>query len=67
LLKKVKAPAEFYKVLCKDNVKITYTIEEDKKELILPEEFKPLCKPNKDFAYKHALNYLQTLINLSQS
>ena len=57
LLKKVKAPAEFYKVLCKDNVKITYTIEEDKKELILPEEFKPLCKPNKDFAYKHALNY----------
>ncbi len=57
LLKKVKAPAEFYKVLCKDKVKITYTIEEDKKDLVLPEEFKPLCKPNKDFAYKHALNY----------
>ena len=57
LLKKVKASSEFYKVLCKDKVKITYTIEEEKKILTLPDEFKPLYKPNKDFAYKHALNY----------
>lgn len=57
LLKKMKAPAEFYKVLCKDNVKITYSIKEEKKVLSLPEEFKPLYKPDKDIAYKHALNY----------
>lgn len=57
LLKKVKASSDFYKILCKDKVKITYTIEEDKKILTLPDEFKPLYKPNKDFAYKHALNY----------
>ena len=57
LLKKVKAPSEFYKILCNNNVKITYTIEEDEKILVLPSEFKPLYKPHTDFAYKHALNY----------
>lgn len=57
LLKKIKAPSEFYTILCKNKVKITYTVEEKKKFLSLPEEFKPLYKPSNDVAYKHALNY----------
>lgn len=67
LLKKIKAPSEFYKILCKDKIKITYVTQEDKKVLQLPDEFKPLYKPTNDIAYKHALNYcLQRNVNIHE-
>jgi hypothetical protein len=57
LLKKLKATADYYQILCKNKIKINYEVTEEKKTLILPEEFKPLCKSNTDIIYKHALNY----------
>lgn len=57
LLKKVKATKEYYDILCKDKPRVHSFIEEEKKILTLPDEFKPLYKPHVDFAYKHALNY----------
>jgi DNA primase len=58
LLKKVKAPKEYYDVLCKDVPKRNNVeVKEEKKILSLPEEFKPLCKPNSDIEYKRALSY----------
>jgi len=56
LLKKLKAPAEFYQILCKNKTKVNYVVEE-KKLLTLPVEFKPLYKSSSDVIYKHALNY----------
>jgi hypothetical protein len=58
LLKKVKASKEYYDILCKDAPKrISVASKEEKKILSLPEEFKPLCKPNSDIEYKRALSY----------
>lgn len=57
LLKKIKAPKEFYEILCKEKTKITYVLKEEK-VLSLPDDFKPLYKPNNDIVYKHALSYL---------
>jgi hypothetical protein len=55
LLKKLKASSEYYQILCKNKVRVSYTPEE-KKTLTLPIEFKPLYKSNGDLIYKHALN-----------
>lgn len=57
LLKKLKATADYYQILCKNKININYEVTEENKTLILPEEFKPLCKFNNDIIYKHALNY----------
>jgi transcription elongation factor Elf1 len=57
LLKKLKATSDYYQILCKNKIKINYEVTEEKKTLILPEEFKPLCKSTNDIIYKHALNY----------
>ena len=57
LLKKLKASSEYYQILCKNKIKIKYIVEEEKKILTLPDEFKPLYKYSKDIGYKHALNY----------
>lgn len=58
LLKKIKAPDEYYKLLCKDNPKKNlFSFKEEKKILSLPDEFKPLYRKNNDVSYKHALNY----------
>lgn len=56
LLKKLKAPSEFYQILCKNKTRVNYVVEE-KKSLTLPTEFKPLYKSSSDVIYKHALNY----------
>jgi len=58
LLKKIKAPDEYYKLLCKNNPKKNlFCLKEEKKILSLPDEFKPLYRKNNDVSYKHALNY----------
>jgi DNA primase len=56
LLKKLKASSEYYQILCKNKTRVSY-VSEEKKTLILPDEFKPLCKSSGDVIYKHALNY----------
>ena len=55
LLRKLKAPKEYYDLLCKDR-HVTY-VQEEKKKLELPEDFHPLYVPSKDYHYKNALNY----------
>ena len=58
LLKKIKAPAEYYGILCKDVPKKSLiNIKEEKKILSLPVEYKPLYEKTNDIQYKHALNY----------
>ena len=56
LLKKLKASAEYYQILCKNKVRTSY-VSDEKKTLTLPSEFKPLYKSSNDVGYKHALNY----------
>ena len=56
LLKKLKASAEYYQILCKNKVRTSY-VSDEKKTLTLPSEFKPLYKSSNDIGYKHALNY----------
>jgi DNA primase len=58
LLKKVKAPIEYYEILCKDGPKRHDLVKVDKTRLELPQEFHPLYKPSTDPAYKNALSYL---------
>lgn len=56
LLSKIKAPSEFYEVLC--NIKVSKTQNHNEvKKLFLPYEFKPLYKPSSEVAYKHAVSY----------
>jgi DNA primase len=57
LLKKVKAPTEYYEVLCKNGPKHNL-IKPDKTRLELPEEFHPLYKPSNNPSYKNALSYV---------
>lgn len=58
LLRKVKAPKEFYEILCKNKPRIVNLVKEDKTRLELPQEFHPLYKKSSDPAYKNALSYL---------
>lgn len=58
LLKKIKAPAEIYKVLCKNAPKRHKLVEPDQVRLELPIEFHPLYKPISDPAYKKAMSYI---------
>lgn len=58
LLKKVKAPREFYEILCKDRPRVLDKIKKDEVRLELPHEFHPLYKSSSDPAYKNALSYL---------
>ena len=56
LLNKIKAPSEFYPVLCKIQApKHIETYEE--KKLSLPPEFQPLYKSTNSVTQKHALSY----------
>lgn len=57
LLKKVKAPKEYYDILCKNKPNITYVQKESDKLLTLPDGFKPLYESNSEIEYKHALLY----------
>jgi DNA primase len=58
LLKKVKAPREFYEILCKDRPRVLDKIKKDEVRLELPHEFHPLYKSSSDPSYKNALSYL---------
>jgi DNA primase len=58
LLRKVKAPSEYYEILCKDKPKRHNLVKIDQVRLELPQEFHPLYKPSTDPAYKNALSYL---------
>jgi DNA primase len=58
LLRKIKAPKEFYEILCKNKPRIVNLAKEDKTRLELPQEFHPLYKKSSDPAYKNALSYL---------
>ena len=56
LLNKIKAPAEFYPVLCK--IKASKHVETHKEKLLcLPDEYKPLYKNTNSVIQKHALSY----------
>ena len=58
LLRKVKAPSEYYEILCKDKPQRHNLVKIDQARLELPQEFHPLYKPSTDPAYKNALSYL---------
>ena len=58
LLKKIRAPKEYYDILCKDKPRIHNFIKEDKAILELPQEFHPLYKPTNEPGYKNAISYL---------
>ena len=56
LLNKIKAPGEFYQILCK--IKAPRPSElPDVDKLFLPYEFKLLYKPSSDVSHRHALGY----------
>jgi DNA primase len=56
LLKKLKAPKEFYDILCQIKSKVSSFKTEDTK-LFLPSEFVPLYNKSSDIGHKHALSY----------
>lgn len=56
LLKKLKAPKEFYETLCKIKTSKTFHKEESVK-LFLPNEFVPLYHKSLNVEHKHALSY----------
>ena len=56
LLKKLKAPKEFYDLLCKDKPKTRHLVKEEK-PLELPDEYQPLYKSSNRIIYRHALSY----------
>lgn len=56
LLNKIKAPSEYYQILCKIKAPKTKN-KTDNKKLLLPSEFKPLYKASTEVFHKHALSY----------
>jgi DNA primase len=58
LLRKIKAPSEYYEPLCKYKPKKNDITDVDKTRLELPQEFHPLYKQSSSPSYKHALSYI---------